>query len=107
MSLHFRWFVSRLKFADDTRLGGTVARLDVPGYSVPQVNEKTRAVRRRRAEMLGGRGHLPVEHSNSRFESIRYANRFESIRFVKKSAFRFTSCHAAFLANLVYSLSQK
>ena len=40
-----------------------------------------------------------VEHSNSRFESIRfdsirYANRFESIRLVKKSAFRFTSCHA-------------
>ena len=27
-------------------------------------------------------------------DSIRYANRFESIRFVKKSAFRFTSCHA-------------
>jgi len=24
-----------------------------------------------------------VEHSNSRFESIRYAHRFESIRFVK------------------------
>ena len=25
-----------------------------------------------------------LEHSNSRFESIRYANRFESIRLVKK-----------------------
>jgi len=39
-----------------------------------------------------------VEHFNSRFESI---------RFVKKSAFRFTSCHAVFLAYLFYSLSQK
>ena len=39
-----------------------------------------------------------------RIDSIRYANRLESIRFVKKSAFRFTSCHAAFLANLVYIL---
>jgi len=39
-----------------------------------------------------------AEHSNSRFESI---------RFVKKSAFRFTSCHAVFLAYLLYSLSQK
>jgi len=37
-----------------------------------------------------------VEHSNSRFDSIRYANRFESIRLVKKSAFRFISCHAVF-----------
>jgi len=37
-----------------------------------------------------------VEHSNSRFESIRYANRLELIRLVKKSAFRFTSCHAVF-----------
>ena len=38
---------------------------------------------------------------------IRYLNRFdslcESIRFVKKSAFRFTSCHAFFLAYLLYS----
>jgi len=34
-----------------------------------------------------------VEHSNSRIESI---------RFVKKSAFRFTSCHAVFLAYLWY-----
>jgi len=55
---------------------------------------------------------LVLEHSNLRFESIlfdsiRYANRFESIRFVKKSAFRFTSCHAVFLAYLLYSLSQK
>jgi len=32
-----------------------------------------------------------------RIDSIRYANRFESIRLVKKSAFRFTSCHAVFL----------
>ena len=39
-----------------------------------------------------------VEHSNSRFESI---------RLVKKSAFRFTSCHAVFLVYLLYSLSQK
>jgi len=31
-----------------------------------------------------------------RIDSIRYANRFESIRLVKKSAFRFTSCHAVF-----------
>ena len=44
-----------------------------------------------------------VEHSNSRFESIRYANRFESICFVEKSAFRFTSCHAVFLVYLLYS----
>jgi len=29
----------------------------------------------------------PVEHSNSRFDSICYANRFESIRFVKKRPF--------------------
>jgi len=29
-------------------------------------------------------------------DSIRYANRFESIRLVKKSAFRFTSCRAVF-----------
>jgi len=39
-----------------------------------------------------------------RIDSIRYANQFyslcESIRFVKKSAFRFTSCHAVFLAYL-------
>ena len=34
-----------------------------------------------------------------RIDSIRYANRFELIRFVKKSAFRFTSCHAAFALN--------
>jgi len=43
-----------------------------------------------------------IEHSNWRFESIQ----FESIRFVKKSAFRF-SCHAVFLVYLLYSLSQK
>ena len=38
-----------------------------------------------------------IEHSNSRFESIRFDSLCESIRFVKKSAFRFTSCHAVFL----------
>ena len=27
---------------------------------------------------------FPIEHSNSRFDSIRCANRLESIRFVKK-----------------------
>jgi len=31
-----------------------------------------------------------------RIDSIRYASRFGSIRLVKKSAFRFTSCHAVF-----------
>ena len=49
--------------------------------------------------------HVPVnsllEHSNSRFDSIRFYS------FCKKSAFRFTSCHAVFLAYLLYSLSQK
>ena len=30
-----------------------------------------------------------------------------AILFVKKSAFRFTSCHAVFLVYLLYSLSQK
>jgi len=34
-----------------------------------------------------------------RIDSIRYANRFESIRFVKKSAIRFTSCYAVFALN--------
>jgi len=42
-----------------------------------------------------------------RIDCIRYANRLESIRLVKKSAFRFTSCHAVFLVYLLYSLSQK
>ena len=42
-----------------------------------------------------------------RIYSIRYANRFEWIRFIKKSAFRFTSCHTVFLAYLLYSLSKK
>ena len=42
-----------------------------------------------------------------RIDSIRYANRFESIRFVKKSAFRFTNVSCSFLAYLLYSLSQK
>ena len=37
-------------------------------------------------------------------DSICYANRFV---FEKKWAFRFTSCHAVFLAYLLYSLSQK
>jgi len=41
------------------------------------------------------------------FYSIRYANRFESIRLVKKLAFRFASCHAVFLVYLLYSRSQK
>ena len=46
-----------------------------------------------------------LEHSNSRFEIDSLC---ESIRFVKKrSAFRFTSCHAVFLAYLLYSLRQK
>ena len=45
-----------------------------------------------------------LEYSNSRFKSIRfysirYANRFESIRFGKKTAFRFTSYHAVFALN--------
>jgi len=42
-----------------------------------------------------------------RIDSIRYANRFESIRLVKKSAFRFTSSHAVFSRLFMYSLSQK
>jgi len=52
-----------------------------------------------------------LEHSNARFESIRFDSLCESIRIdsfcKKKSAFRFTSCHAVFLAYLLYSLSQK
>jgi len=51
-----------------------------------------------------------LEHSNSRFESIRFDSLCESIRidsFSKKSAFRFTSCHAVFLVYLLYSLSPK
>ena len=46
---------------------------------------------------------LLVEHSNSRFESIRFDSLSESIRIdsfsEKKSAFRFTSCHAVFAQN--------
>ena len=42
-----------------------------------------------------------------RIDSIRYANRFELIRLVKKSAVRFTSCHAVFSCLFIYSLSQK
>jgi len=34
-----------------------------------------------------------------RVDSIRYANLFESILFVKKLAFRFTSCDAVFALN--------
>jgi len=56
---------------------------------------------------VSGPKNYEVEHSNSRFDSIRCANRFESIRFLKKSAFRFSSCHVVFLAYLLYSLSQK
>jgi len=40
-----------------------------------------------------------LQHSNSRFESNRFDSLCESIRidsFSKKSAFRFTSCHAVF-----------
>ena len=44
---------------------------------------------------------IPIRDSN-RFDSL-----CESIRLVKKSAFRFTSCHAVFLVYLLYSLSQK
>ena len=42
---------------------------------------------------------LTLEHSNSRFESIRFYSLWESIRidsFSKKSAFRFTNCQAVF-----------
>jgi len=46
-----------------------------------------------------------VEHSNSRFKSNRFVMRIDS--FCKKTAFRFTSCHAVFPAYLLYSLSQK
>jgi len=44
-----------------------------------------------------------------RIDSIRFVMRIDSNRFVlqKKSAFRFTSCHAVFLAYLLYSLSHK
>ena len=44
-------------------------------------------------------GRLKIATELNVFYSIRYANRFESIRFVKKSAFRFTSCHAVFALN--------
>ena len=53
----------------------------------------------------------PLEHFNlTRFESILFDSLCESIRidsFSKKSAFRFTSCSAVFLAYLLYSLSRK
>jgi len=39
-----------------------------------------------------------IEHSNSRFESIRFVMRIDSF-CKKKSAFRFTSCHAVFALN--------
>jgi len=41
-----------------------------------------------------------------RTRAFQFAIRIDSIRFFK-SAFRFTSCHAVFLAYLLYSLSQK
>ena len=40
------------------------------------------------------------EHSNSRFDSIRFVMRIDS--FCKKSAFRFSSCHAVFALNKKY-----
>ena len=46
--------------------------------------------------------HHGLEHSNSRFESIRFDSLCESISidsFCKKSAFRFTSCHAVYALN--------
>jgi len=47
-----------------------------------------------------------LEHSNSRFELIRFDSLCESIRIYsfckKKSAFRFTSCHVVFL--LIYCI---
>ena len=42
-----------------------------------------------------------------RIDSIRYANRFESIRLVKKSAFRFTSSHAVFFLFIYCIVSAK
>jgi len=50
---------------------------------------------RTRAASLMDNGDYAVEHSNSRFESIRFYSLCESIRidsFCKKSAFWFTSC---------------
>jgi len=51
--------------------------------------------------LINGNYRIPIRDSN-RFDSL-----CESIRFAKKSAFRFTSCHAVFLVYLLYSLSQK
>jgi len=48
-----------------------------------------------------------LQHSNSRFESIRYANRFESIRLVKNRPFDSLVVMQFFLVYLLYSLSQK
>ena len=45
-----------------------------------------------------------LEHSSSRFDSIRFVMWIHSF-CKKKSAFRFTSCHTVFLAYLLYSLS--
>jgi len=42
-----------------------------------------------------------------RIDSIRYANRFKSIRFVKNRPFDSLVVMQIFFANLVYSLSQK
>ena len=52
----------------------------------------------------------PLEHSNSRFESILFDSLCESIRidsFSKKSAFRFTSCHAVFFLFIYCIVSTK
>jgi len=51
-----------------------------------------------------------VEHSNWRFESIRFDSICESIRinsFSKKSAFRFTSCHAVCFLFIYCTVSAK
>jgi len=50
---------------------------------------------------------LHLEHSNSRFESIRYANRFESIHLVKNRPFDSLVVMQFFLVYILYSLRQK
>ena len=53
---------------------------------------------------------LVVEHSSSRFESIRFYSLCKSIRidsFSKKSAFRFTGCHAVFFLFIYCIVSAK
>ena len=77
----------------------------------PIFNEKSRPVHKleesRNADLVASGSDPPMcwlEHSNSWFESIRFDSLCESIRidsFCKKSAFRFTSCHAVFLAYLL------